>query len=325
MTTSEIDLTQFIGLGFHKELMAKLDEAVARKRLCTLLGPSGCGKTWLLDYWRRLRPREPGKPRASEILYIRLRPDSSLAAPMTCQLYSKLWHALQLLERPAHLPVRGGSVDADEAEIKMYNARQIQELFPKLIEKLNRHNIVAIIIDNAHYLDVTAFEWMLDARAYYDERRGPRPARAIILAGHRDTPAGKSLLRKIRGDDKKVEGEGNAEAKAAWKGYDIELQHLSLVSFFEAVSWAVPRNLQAEFASDVNKQRELLELWSIAGGVRKQAEDKRWVETAGARWWEFEEMLEAFDVELGPWDGKHLRLITQEVLDRVKRRLRGGI
>ncbi|NNJ12585.1 ATP-binding protein [Chloroflexales bacterium ZM16-3] len=318
MTTSEIDLTQFIELGFHKELMAKLDEAVARKRLCTLLGSLGCGKTWLLDYWRRLRTRGPDQPRAGEILYIRLRSDSSLAIPTTCQLYSKLWHALQLLERPAHLPARSSGADADEADIKMYNARQLQELFPKLIEKLSQRHIVAIIIDNAHYLDVTALDWLLDARAYYDEQRGPRPARAIILAGHRDTPAGKALLRKIRGDDKV---EGNAEAKAAWKGYDIEMQHLGLASFFEAVSWAVPRNLQAEFAPDVNKQREILDLWTIAGGVRKQAEDKRWVETAGVRWWGFEEMLDAFDVELGPWDGKRTRLITQDVLERVKKKL----
>jgi hypothetical protein len=246
---------------------------------------------------------------------------------MTCQLYSKLWHVLQLLERPAHLPALSSGADADEAEIKMYNARQLQELLPKLIEKLRQRNIVAIIIDNAHYLDVTAFDWLLDARAYYDELRGPRPARAIILAGHRDTPAGKALLKKIKGDEKKIKGDektdGMTEAEAAWIGHDIEMQHLSLASFFEAIGWVVSRNLRAEFAPDVNKQRETLELWTLAGGVRKQADDKRRVETAGARWWEFEAMIEALDVELGPWDGKRLRVITPEVLERVKKRLKG--
>jgi hypothetical protein len=219
-----------------------------------------------------------------------------------------------MLERPTHLPGKSNGSDADEAEIKMYNARQLQELFPKLIEKLRWRNIVAIIIDNAHYLDVAAFDWLLDARAYYDEQRGPRPARAIILSGHRHTPTSNSLINKIKNHD---------EAKAAWRGHDIEMQHLSVGNFFEAVAWAVPRNLQAEFTFDVNKQRETFDLWTIAGGIRKQAEDKRWVETAGARWWEFEAMLEALDDTLGARDGKRPRLITPDVLERVKRRLRG--
>jgi len=314
MTThSDYRLGQFIELKTHHALIAKLDAAVTRKRLCTLLGPMGCGKTWLLDYWRRLRPRDQQLPRASEVLYVRLRSDRGLAVPKTCQLYSKLWHALQRLDRPAHLPAR--SPGADEDEIKMHNARQLQELFPQFIAKAGLRNIRAIIVDNAHYLDDTALSWLLDARSYYDEQRGPRAARAIILAGHRDTPAGKALLNKIRDHD---------EAKAAWASHDIEMQHLSLIDFFEAVGWVVPRNLRAEFAPELNKQREALDLWTIAGGVRKQADDKHWFEAAGANWWSFEEIIEVLDEVLGPWDGKHPRVITQEVVERVKKRLKGG-
>jgi hypothetical protein len=156
--------------------------------------------------------------------------------------------------------------------------------------------------------------------ARIQRKEAPRPARAIILAGHRDTPDGKALLKKIKGDAK---ADGLTEAEAAWIGHDIEMQHLSLASFFEAIGWVVSRNLRAAFALDVNKQHETLELWALVGGVRRQADDKRWVETAGARWWEFEAVIEALDVELGPWDGKRLRLITHEVLERVKKRLRG--
>lgn len=313
-TASDLQLNQFIELASHQDVLKRLDTAVARKRLCTLLGPIGCGKTWLLDYWRRLRPREPHQPRPGEMLYIRLRPDRDLAIPTTCQLYSKLWHALQRLDRPAHLPARSSGADEDEEEIKMYNARQLQELFPKFIEKAGRRNIRAIVVDNAHYLDNTALDWLLDARTYYDEQRGPRPARAIILAGHRDTPVGRALLNKIKERD---------EAKAAWTGHDIEMAHLSLSDFFEVVSWVVPRNLRAEFAPDVHQQREALDLWELAGGKRVKADDGRRVETAGARWWEFGAIIEALDDVLGPWDGKRPRVITREVLERAKKRLKG--
>ncbi len=55
----EFKLTEFIELPSQVSLIEKLDDAVARKRFCTLVGPLGCGKTWLLDFWRRTRKRKP--------------------------------------------------------------------------------------------------------------------------------------------------------------------------------------------------------------------------------------------------------------------------
>jgi hypothetical protein len=305
-------LTEFVRLTMHDELISRLDTAVERRRMCTLLGPRGSGKTWLLDYWRRQRPREPTKPRAHEMLYIKLRSDHGLAVPTVSQLYSKLYYAVQCLDRPAHLLELNKGANASEPAVPIYNLRHLQRLFPALIEKLGRRNIQAIIIDDAQYLDTTALNWLLDTRAYYDEQRGPRPVRALILAGERDTPAGQALLKRIKNDP---------EIQAAWSGHDIEMCHLTLAHFLEVMASIIGFNLRAQFGSDVNKQREIFELWKLAGGVRVQGEDKRWVERAGASWWVIEGIAEALDVELGPAEGS-LRVITPEVIERVTKRLR---
>jgi hypothetical protein len=100
----EFKLTEFIELPSQVGLFEKLDDAVARKKFCTLLGPLGCGKTWLLDYWRRARKGNPGAIKPKEALYIHLRPATESSLPMTCVVYSRLWYALQRLNRPKYLP-----------------------------------------------------------------------------------------------------------------------------------------------------------------------------------------------------------------------------
>src|SRR5215216_2302319 len=104
----EFKLTEFIELPPHlpsqADLLKKLDDAVARKKFCTVLRPLGCGKTWLLDYWRRTRKRGDEAIKPKEALYIHLRPATESSLPMTCVVYSRLWYALQRLSQPKYLP-----------------------------------------------------------------------------------------------------------------------------------------------------------------------------------------------------------------------------
>jgi hypothetical protein len=48
------------------------------------------------------------------------------------------------------------------------------------------------------------------------------------------------------------------------------------------------------------------------------------VERTGARWWEFTMIIEALDDELNSWDGKRTRIITNDIIERVKARLTTG-
>jgi type II secretory pathway predicted ATPase ExeA len=190
-----VNLTEFIKLERHDPLITKLDEAVKRKKICTLLGPAGSGKTWLIDYWLRTSERLPEAVQSNQAVYIRLRPATETSLPMTCVVYSRIWHELRQLDRAAY--VRDDVRDEQElynSEIKVYNSRQLQTLLLKVIDKASRKNIRVVVIDDAHHLDKTAVEWLLDLHTYYDEQRGLQPHRAIVLVGRDD----KNLLSHLK-------------------------------------------------------------------------------------------------------------------------------
>jgi hypothetical protein len=108
-----------------------------------------------------------------EALYIHLRSATESSLPMTCVVYSRLWYALQRLNRPQYLPDNEPTFydDANE-DIKISNSRDLQKLLPKVIKSAHQRNIRAVIIDNAHYMDSTSLEWLLDVWRPYDDEHG---------------------------------------------------------------------------------------------------------------------------------------------------------
>jgi hypothetical protein len=305
-------LREFIELPSQMPYVQRLDAAVARNAICTLLGLQGSGKTWLLDYWRRIRERSPEVIQPRQVVYIHLRHRPEPSFPMTCVVYSRLWHALCRLERPAYLPKQEKRLDVDEEDIKMYNARQLQNLLLKVIERANRLNIRAVIVDNAHYLDKTALEWLLDVRTYYDEQHGFIPRRAIILSGRSDLAEGRRLVENLMAID---------EARVAWGRHALEMSYLSRADFIQALAWLTTRNLHAEWQPELVSQREAVNLWELVGGKLVKKEGGEIIEVSGAGWRAVEGLASDLDEELGPWNGKTPRMITRETLDRVRARL----
>jgi AAA domain-containing protein len=310
----EFKLTEFIELpsqfSSQADLMKKLDDAVARKKFCTLLGPLGCGKTWLLDYWRRTRKSGAEAIKPQEALYIHLRPATGFSLPMTCVVYSRLWYALQRLNRPKYLPDNEQMFyDDDDDDIKISNARDLQKLLPKVIDKAHRRNIRAVIIDNAHYMDSTSLEWLLDVWRPYDDNHGFVARRAIILVARNDLSEGRQLLKNLESID---------DIKAAWAKHKLEIAYLSRVEFLHIISWLATRNLQAKFDTELNIQREAIELWKLTGGTLGKTDDGKPIELRGGRWRDVELLAADLDERLGSWDGKNPRIITREILDQLK-------
>lgn len=309
--TDEFKLAEFIKLPYHDPLLEQLDRAVQMKAICTLLGPAGSGKSWLIDYWLRTRERSPQAIQPKQALYISLRTIPDNPFPVVCMVYSRLWFAIQRIDRPAYLSKRQEAGEDRIADIKVYNARQLQSLLLKVIDNADRKGIRAVVIDNAHHLDALALDWLMDTRMFYDPHHGFVPRRALILVAHNDTSSGIQLVKRLRNIE---------EAKAAWR-YQLEMKHLSRIEFIQMLAWLNNRNLRTEFSADLNPQRETVDLWKLTGGNMERKEDGQQVEKTGARWWNIEPLAAFLDEELGPWDGKNHRIITRQVLDRVKERL----
>lgn len=304
----------FIPLGSHQPIIERLDYTVARKRICTLFGPFGCGKSLLIDYWLRIRERSVELIQPSQALYIQLRPPPQKGFPMVCMVHSRLWHQIQRLEQPAYLTKLEERSGYNDADIHTYNSRELQSLLLKLIDRANRRNIHAAIIDNAHFLDKVSLEWLMDLRMYYDEKSGFVPRRAIMLVGRSDLPEGKQTLESLA---------RIGEAVPAWKNLQLSMNYLGRAEFIEAFAWIISRNLQATFHQDIDpreRQREVVDLWKRAGGKLGKKDTGETIEQTGARWRAIEELVVDLDETLGPWDGSRPRVITREVLEQVKSR-----
>ena len=312
--TSTVQIHTFIPLKSHYPIINRLDHAVSRKGICTFFGPFSCGKSSLMDYWLRIRERPADAIQPNQTLCIRLRPAPERQFPMVCMVYSRLWHRLQQLDQPSYLTSANERINHSESDIKVHNSRQLQSLLLKLIDRANRRNIRAVVIDNAHFLDKDALEWLMDLRAYYDEQEGFVPRRAIVLVGRSDLPEGERMLRNLERID---------EALPAWKNLRLEMKHMNRGEFIEAFALLIGQNLQATFHPELSpqeKQREVVELWKRAGGTLGKKETGETTELTGAHWRAVEELIVDLDETLGPWDGTRLRVITREILEQVKGR-----
>lgn len=308
-----LQITNFIQIETQQPLLDLLDRTVARKGICTLFGPFGCGKSALIDYWARIRKRHTDMLQPQQSLYIHLRPAPDTKFPMLCMVYARLWHRLQQLDQPAYLTVPEDRNASSDLDVKVYNSRQLQSLLLKLIDRANRRNIRAVIIDNAHFLDKLALEWLLDLRMYYN-KDGFVPRRAIVLVGRSDLPEGERMLRNLESID---------EALPAWHNLRLEMKYLSSTEFLSAFAGLLTDNLQAVFHRELSPQeqkREVVELWKRAGGTLGKNETGEITELTGARWRAIESLAADLDETLGPWDGTRPRVLTREILEQIKGR-----
>jgi hypothetical protein len=93
-------------------LMEQLDQAIRSHALITLAGSAASGKTSLLDFWIRQGSKAI---RPAETAFVKLKPEVGKSLPMSCILVSRLWYALNQIERPAY--TRNRVPDGDDITI----------------------------------------------------------------------------------------------------------------------------------------------------------------------------------------------------------------
>jgi hypothetical protein len=249
-------------------------EALYNRRLGLLLGGRECGQRSWSDY-------EQPKPEVGKSL------------PMTCILVSRIWYALNQIERPAYTRNRV----PDKDEITIYTERQLAALFIRVQEKIAHLGLRVIVVDNARYLDERALDWMLDLRSYYHVDRGLQPQRALILCTRDDESVDKkrqlfNLISKL------------PEAKGAWSTR-LELPPMNAAEFQTTIADLIDRNLRADIDSAIKSNQVRDEIWKVTKG----------------NWWHLDTITTLLDQELGQALQEKQRIITQDVLTRTLDRI----
>jgi hypothetical protein len=272
-------------------LMARLDAIEQRMRMapiCSVFGPSGSGKSALISHWSRTRhEREECNPQQFP-LYVQMGARKG-SLPVFYSLYRAIWRALhQAAGTEYKLQDRRG-----KERYKGFSHRNAEYLKGEIDELLEKMPVSAIIIDNAHQLDQQAIEEAITFRMYYDERYGPKPRRALILVATEEE--GKKLplsehLMKI------------GEARAAWSER-IQMRFLTEIEFAFVLFQLVHTNLEAEFSPTLSVDKAIVELHQLTQG----------------NWWNIATFADELDNALSFSEGR--RVVTQEMLNRVKRKL----
>jgi energy-coupling factor transporter ATP-binding protein EcfA2 len=272
-------------------LIARLDavEQQARKApICSVFGPSGSGKSALISYWSRTRHKRAGCNPQQFPLYIQMGAKKG-SLPVFYSLYRAIWRALHKAAGTEYkLQDRQG-----KERYKGFSHRNAEYLKGELDELLERIPVSTIIIDNAHQLDQQAIEEAITFRLYAHEQYGPKPRRALILVA--TTEEGKKLqlsehLIKI------------GEARAAWSER-IEMRFLTEIEFAFVLFQLVHTNLEAEFSPKLNVDKATVEVYQLTQG----------------NWWNIATFANELDNALSFSQGR--RVVTQDILDRVKRKL----
>jgi energy-coupling factor transporter ATP-binding protein EcfA2 len=272
-------------------LIARLDAVEQRAQkaaICSVCGPAGSGKSALISHWLATRPeREACNPQMFP-LYIQMGQQKA-QLPQFYSMYRTIWRALHKAAGTEYkLKDRQG-----KERYKSFSYRNAEYLKGNIDELLERIPINAIIIDGADHLDKQAIEETITFRVYHDERYGPKPRRALILVA--TTEEGKKLqmsehLMKI------------GEARAAWSER-IELRFLEEVEFALVLFKLVHVNLKAEFGPRLDVNKATTEFHQLTRGD----------------WHNIATFADELENALSFSQGR--RVVTREMLDRVKRKL----
>ncbi len=272
-------------------LIARLDaveQRATKAAICSVFGPSGSGKSALISHWLATRPKREGCNPQMFPLYIQMGQQKA-QLPQFYSMYRTIWRALHKAAGTEYkLKDRQG-----KERYKSFSYRNAEYLKGDIDELLERIPINAIIIDGADHLDKQAIEEAITFRVYHDERYGPKPRRALILVA--TTEEGKKLqlsehLMKM------------GEARAAWSER-IEMRFLEEVEF--ALVWfkLVQVNLKAEFGPRLDVNKATAEFHQLTRGD----------------WHNIAIFADELENALSFSQGR--RVVTREMLDRVKRKL----
>jgi len=282
------------------ERVRRLNHAVLDCELLFVLAPSGSGKDRFFGWWWQEGCAQSDivgdlTIDPNEIVLINMVPPPSGSVPPVSVLFTKIWDALQELDRAryeAQRPKPAGKVRSWKTDGQVHSL--INEYVNPLITDLEPH---AFVILNGEYLDRKVWPYLSELRSPI-QRGKPRVAqRALIVCASVDpASAGDSKFGKLVNDIK--------ELRAVWPNR-LELGLMEVSEYVEAMLTLVRRNLNTLFGDDVDRDKILEE---AAGWTQAEW---RLITT---------QLIPILDQELGPAKGDEPRVLMKKVWDRVCQR-----
>ena len=298
---SRIQREAFVTSPQMPERVQRLNRAVRDCELLFVLAPSGSGKDRFFDWWWQEGCSDPAisdtiQLNPNEIVLINMLPPPSSSVPPASVLFTKIWDALQELDRvryEAQRPRPSGKPRSWKTDGQVLSL--VTEYVNPLVHELDPH---AFVILNGEYLDRRCWPYLLEELRSPIQRGKSRVAqRAVIVCASVDpSAAGDSKFGKQVNDIK--------ELRAVWP-HRLEIGLMDVDEFVPVMLTFIRRNLNTIFADGVDQDAILQEAaaWTQA--------EWRLIAT---------QLLPIIDEELGPAKSDSPRVLTEKVWNRVRER-----
>lgn len=292
-----LDLEAFITSSETRKRVQRLNEAVFARAILPIVGPRGAGKDRFLDWWVQegcadIQFAEDARIKPEAIVFINAQPGPVSSVPVGCVVFTRLWRALQELERaPFNGETRrplGRTRPCNESHVLGVIDDEVAPLLDQLLPQ-------AIVIANAQHLDKTTLSYLLELRSPLRRTSPPLALRSLILCASTEDAAGEgSKFAKLLSN--------HGETSSLWKQRMV-FPLLRGREFVEVMLELINQNLHAKVGDDVDEKQmhEDFAIWT------------------GFNWWLVRELVIVLDRILGPRRDGQSRVITPKVLEQVRR------
>lgn len=246
-----------------RAIIRALDAAIdtLEPLIVPLLGKPSTGKTGLLEYWAgpyRHHEREIAIDRQPVLLAeISVTEKASLGrsvytTPTACVTFSSIMYALGELSRQVDPPMHVPRWYREERSL--YTDQQFLWLFDQVCRETRRLRVKAIVLDNAHHIDVPTMESLLRFHRRLQGHVGLVLCAQLAKNEQLDEPLGKVFAR--------------AKVDPAECDQAIELRPLTKAVFDAEVIMEIFADLNADFEAGLETHASFISdaLWQLTAG-----------------------------------------------------------
>lgn len=292
-----LDLEAFITGPETGNRVRRLNEAVANRAILPVVGPRGSGKDRFLTWWVQegCMSREyasDARIKPDDIVLVNALPGPASSVPIGCVVFTRLWRALQEVERTRYNGEQRRQLGYTKACIESHVLSVIDDNVAPLMDELLPQ---ALVISNAQYLDKRTLSYLLELRSPL-KRTGTRiPMLSLILCTSVEDSSGEgSRFGKLLS--------AFGEADIPWKKRML-FPIMDSREFVAVMLRLIDMNLDAKVGDDVVK-------------TQMYDEFATWTD---CNWWLVRELVLVLDRALGPRRDDQRRIITGKVLEEVQR------
>jgi hypothetical protein len=301
-----LDLAAFITGPETGNRVERLNGAVADRAILPIVGPRGSGKDRFLTWWVQegCASRDYTKDstlKSDDIVLVNAQPGPVSSVPVGCVVFTRLWRALQEVERARGNGEPRRPLGYTKACTETHVVSVIDDNVAPLMDGLLPQ---ALVVLNAQYLDSRTLGYLLELRSPV-KRTGPHISMlSLILC---------ASVEGVSSDDSqfgKLLGEGSrfgkllsdfGEVKKPWEKRMI-FPIMEGREFVAVMLRLIDQNLDAKIGDDVAK-------------TQMYEEFANWTD---CNWWLVRELAIVLDRALGPRRDNQRRIITAKVLEQVR-------